>query len=65
MKKPKSRTKSHVVWGGFTDGKLCWMPMDDRWGGVTRMTHKPALFSTRREAREQFEDVRKVVICEA
>ena len=47
------------VYGGFVDGKLDWLEVDDGFGGHNwRKT--PALFKRREEARCQYEDVRPV-----
>lgn len=62
--RPKSNIAKKALWGGFSDGTLCFLSMDDRWGGEEHFTKKPALYRTRREAREQFEDVRRVEIRE-
>ena len=50
-----------ICWGGFTEGRLHLESMDDHFGGRNER-HVPALFLTRKEARKQFEDVRKVEI---
>ena len=49
------------AWGAFSDGALLWHEIDDGWRGKNRRL-APAIFKTRREAREQFSDVRKVRI---
>lgn len=58
--------KPIIMWAGFTDGNLCMANVDDGWGGYgegRRIVH-PCLFPTRRKAREQFRDVRRVEIRE-
>lgn len=49
------------MWGGFTDNKLDFRIVDDGWGGWgQRRRTMPALFTNRREARRQYEDVRRI-----
>ena len=50
-----------ILWAGFSGGKLHTDVVNDFFGG-DHHSHRPALFLTRREAREQYEDVRKVVV---
>lgn len=47
------------LWGGFIEGKLDIQWIDDGFGGENRRW-VPALFLTNKEARQQYEDVRKV-----
>lgn len=62
------KIKTIRAWGGFCDGKLFWMAVDTGFGGYRDerpdgcMRLMPALFRTRTEAREQFQDVRRVII---
>lgn len=51
-------------WAGFESGKLCVIEVDAGWGGYGTGDHVkiPAIFSTRKEARKKFEDVRRVTI---
>jgi len=50
-----------IVYGGFCDGKLDWLSVDDGFGGDNINWRKtPALFRTRQEARVQYQDVRKI-----
>jgi hypothetical protein len=55
----KKRTRK--IWGGFVGGKLDWGEVDDHWGGLNE---RPALalFTSHKEAREQYQDVRAVEI---
>ena len=51
-------------WAGFVCGQIGQQVIDDGWGG----SHKriaPAIFYSRRAARQQYEDVRKVNISDA
>lgn len=58
--------KDMTAWAGFSDGHLVWFEVDDGWGGfgTGRRRYEPQIFRTRKEAREQFQDVRKVRIVE-
>jgi hypothetical protein len=48
-----------IYWCGFMDGKPSLVNIDDKWGGANlRVT--PAIFLTRKQAREQYCDVRKI-----
>ena len=49
------------VYGGFIDGKLDWLEIDDGFGG-TNWRKVPALFLRRQEARVQYQDVRRCEI---
>lgn len=53
--------KEYFAWGGFAEGNLVWRQIDDKFAGEN-LRMSPAIFKTRREAREQFEDVRRVRI---
>jgi hypothetical protein len=55
-----SATKG-IYWAGFVNGRLQVDTIDDGWGGKN-MRRTPALFTSRREARRQFHDVRRVEI---
>ena len=56
------------MWAGFVAGRLFVYEIDDAFGSATfcgasrRMS--PAIFKTRKEARAQFEDVRRIEIRE-
>lgn len=50
------------MWGGFVMNDLHWQKVDDRWGDGIHERTAPAIFRTRKEAREQYEDVREVFI---
>jgi hypothetical protein len=55
------------LWAGFSDGRLFFGEMDTGWGGYGSgdgMRRMPSLFTTKREAREQFQDARQVEIRE-
>lgn len=58
--------KAKVYWAGFIGDRIVIDRRDTGWGGYGNdgFREAPALFVTRREAREQFEDVRKVEIRE-
>lgn len=58
-----SKRLPNFAWGGFTDGELAWYRINDEWGG-RNIRLSPAIFATRSEARQQFNDVRKVHIAE-
>jgi len=49
------------LWGGFSGGKLHKRDIDDYWGGQNK---RPAfaLFTSYKEARKQYQDVRSVRI---
>lgn len=47
------------MWGGFVCGKLHMVNVNDFWGGSNRR-ETWALFRTRAEARQQYQDVRRV-----
>jgi hypothetical protein len=50
-------------WGGFLDGKLAMCVVDDGWGGHNERW-APAIFSSRKAARQQYRDVRRIVVKE-
>jgi hypothetical protein len=51
-------------WAGFGDGKLMVELADNGFGGWGKNFHRaPTLFTSREEARRQFDDVRKVEVC--
>jgi len=55
------------LWAGFRDGRLHLDTMDTGWGGFGSgdgMRKVPALYTSRREAREQYRDVRQIEIRE-
>lgn len=53
------------LYGGFVDGKLDWLEVDDHHGSAPNWRNVPAIFKRRQEARVQYEDVRPVEIREA
>lgn len=55
---------SKRLWGGFRDGVLDIRHVDTGWGGFGKDGDRlmPAIFMTKREACEQYEDVRPVKI---
>ena len=58
-------SRTIVAWAGFCGGKLLSYWIDDGFGGYGKKTRiSPAIFRTRKEARSQFEDVRRVRITE-
>lgn len=52
-------TKKHLYWAGYIDGKID----DDMWG-ETYLPRSLAIFRTRKEAKESYEDVRRVRVVE-
>jgi hypothetical protein len=59
MKLPKR------LWGGFCDNKLDIREMDTGFGGFGSgdgMRRLPAIFTSRKEARKEYEDVRPIEI---
>ena len=59
MGAPKSRSQMLAkAWGGFSDGKLYWEP------GVSDGDRDAlfAIYRTKREAKKNYEDVRRVYI---
>jgi hypothetical protein len=51
------------LWGGFCDGKLDIREMDTGWGGFGSgdgMRRMPAIFTSRKAARQEYEDVRPI-----
>lgn len=60
-----SKPYRRKMWGGFANGRLCIDDIDDGFGGLGNGLRKsPAIFPSRRVARERFQDVRRVEICE-
>jgi hypothetical protein len=61
----EGKMKPVKAWGGFVDGRLNWHLADTGLGGwgVT-YRQMPAMFRTRREARKEYQDVRRVKITE-
>lgn len=54
---------SKTFWAGFSDGKICLSDIDDGWGGFVGPHRKsPMIFSSKKAARKQFQDVRKIKI---
>jgi hypothetical protein len=51
-----------VVWAGFVDGHLDYLPSKDNYDADHMW--RPALFRTRAEARRRYRDVRRLVIDE-
>lgn len=49
-----------VLWGGFIDGKL-HTPVEYA-PGYECWRHCPALFTSRRDAKREYEDVRRVIL---
>jgi hypothetical protein len=56
--------KSETAWGGFVNDRLGVRKVDDYWGG-SNVRDAFAIFRTKAEAREQYEDVRRIVISQA
>jgi hypothetical protein len=51
-----------TFWGGFVEGNLDKLAVDTGWGGYGNgeLTLMPAIFATRKAAREKYQDVRRV-----
>ncbi len=49
------------MWGGFVCGKLDKRKVDDHWGGENNRP-SPAIFTSYKEARRQYRDVRSVQV---
>ncbi len=52
-----------IVYGGFCEGNLDWLEVDDGFGG-NNWRKVPAIFPKRQQARVQYEDVRRIEIRE-
>jgi len=55
------------LWGGFCDGKLDLRDMDTGFGGFGSGDGRrtiPAIFTSRKAARQEYEDVRPIKIME-
>ncbi len=60
------KIRTVMAWGGFVGGKLDWNANDTGFGGFgVGLVSMPALFKTRKEARREYQDVRRVEIREA
>lgn len=53
--------KPRRFWAGFIDGSIDTRLIDDQFGGYN-LRKSPVIFTNRREAREQYQDIRPVVI---
>jgi len=61
MRKSMNRDK---LWGGFVDDKLDILDVDTGWGGFGNgdgMRKMPAIFTSKKDARKCYEDVRQVL----
>ena len=58
------KTNIPRLWGGFVDGKLDISFMDTGWGGfgTDGKRYVAAIFKTKKDAREQYQDVRPLVL---
>lgn len=56
-----SRDTTMTAYCGFSDGKPHVCIIDDEFGGEN-MRKSPSIFLTRREAEQQYEDVREITI---
>lgn len=56
-------TRPRIIkcYGGFSEGKLDWLTVDDGFGGHN-WREVPAIFKKRHPARVQYEDVRRIEI---
>lgn len=55
----RAKVKPVKAWGGFSDGKLDWYVADQNFAWEATL---PAIFRSRAEARERYEDYRRVTI---
>lgn len=55
--------KDKYMWAGFVNGKILMETCNDYWKGEN-IRPMPMLFRTKKEAMEQFVDVRKIKISE-
>ncbi len=53
--------KTTLAWGGFCDDRLDCIDVDTGFG-KGNFADMPAIFRTRKEARERYQDVRRVEI---
>lgn len=63
MAKKVLRRHSPRLWGGFCDGRLDVREMDTGWGGFGSgdgMRRIPAIFTSMKAARQEYEDVRPI-----
>lgn len=58
-KAKKAKTKAVKAWAGFIDGKLDWYVAD---AGFAWSARVPAIFKTRAEAANRYEDFRRIAI---
>ena len=59
--KKTTKTVTLKYWGGFCDNCLMHDEIDDGFGG-SNIRLSPMLFDTKKEAKLQFQDVRKVIV---
>lgn len=61
-----SKRYAKKFWAGFEGGKIAELSVDMGWGGYGTgdLIEAPMLFTTRREARKKFQDVRRVEVRE-
>lgn len=55
--------RSRTMWAGFVSNQYAQQRIDDQWSGKN-IRVAMALFYTRKEARQQYQDVRKVTVRE-
>lgn len=58
-----TRRASRQLWGGYVDNRLDIREVDTGWGGFGSgdgMRRMPAIFTSRKAAREEYMDVRPV-----
>lgn len=58
---------SKKLWGGFCDNRLDYREMDTGWSGFGSgdgMRTIPAIFTSRKAARQEYEDVRPIQVQE-
>lgn len=55
--------RQKIYYAGFVGGCLATLLLDDQFGGKN-LRLAPAIFLTRKEARAQYQDVRKILICD-
>lgn len=54
---------SKKIWGGFVANRLDTQRVNDGFGGEN-IRNAPALFANRKDARQQYQDVRPVLVQE-
>lgn len=61
----RSRRYRSRLWGGFVADKLHYRDIDTGWGGFGSgdgLRRMPAIFTSRKAAREEYQDVRPIEV---